>query len=86
MVQNLATPLEEACPLWVISRHLQRKTACPLCPQKRTCAVQLGMSAKCQKRTLVRSNGMSALGNSRLSCPALVHYHPSVAAMRVANT
>ena len=24
---------------------------CPLCPQKRTCAVQLRMSAKCQKRT-----------------------------------
>ena len=25
--------------------------ACPLYPQKRTCAVQLGMSALCQKRT-----------------------------------
>ena len=24
---------------------------CPLYPQKRTCAVQLGMSARCQKRT-----------------------------------
>ena len=24
------------CPLWVISRHLQRKKACPLCPRKRT--------------------------------------------------
>ena len=24
---------------------------CPLFPQKRTCAVQLGMSALCQKRT-----------------------------------
>ena len=27
------------CPLWVISGHLQCKTACPLYPQKRTCAV-----------------------------------------------
>ena len=25
--------------------------ACPLYPRKRTCAVQLAMSAKCQKRT-----------------------------------
>src|SRR5262245_14137482 len=24
------------CPLWVKSRHVQRKTACPLYPQKRT--------------------------------------------------
>ena len=30
------------CPLWVISGHLQCKKACPLYPQKRTCAVQLG--------------------------------------------
>ena len=28
------------------ARH--RKRSCPLYPQKRTCAVQLGMSAKCQ--------------------------------------
>ena len=33
------------CPLWVKSRHLQCKRSCPLHPQKRTCAVQLGMSA-----------------------------------------
>src|SRR5215471_11021624 len=26
-----------SCPLWVISRHVQRKRACPLYPQKRTC-------------------------------------------------
>src|SRR6516164_3669626 len=32
------------CPLWVTSRHVQRKTACLLYPRKRTCAVQLGMS------------------------------------------
>jgi len=30
------------------SRHLQRKTACPLLLQERTCAVQLEMSAKGQ--------------------------------------
>ena len=27
------------CPLWVKSRHVQRKRSCPLYPQKRTCAV-----------------------------------------------
>ena len=37
------------CPLWVISRHLQCKTSCPLYTQKRTCAVQLRMSAKRQR-------------------------------------
>jgi enoyl-CoA hydratase/carnithine racemase len=36
---------EELCPLWVKSRHLRRKKSCPLYPRKRTCAVQLGMSA-----------------------------------------
>jgi hypothetical protein len=28
------------CPLWVKSGHMQRTTACPLYPRKRTCAVQ----------------------------------------------
>jgi len=32
-------------PLWVKSRHLQCTPSCPLYPQKRTCAVQLAMSA-----------------------------------------
>ena len=36
-----------ACPLWVISGHLQGKTACPLYPRKRTCAVHQPMSALC---------------------------------------
>src|SRR5262249_7056351 len=35
----------------VKSRHSQRKKTCPLHPRKRTCALQLGMSAKGQKRT-----------------------------------
>ena len=39
------------CPLWVKSRHLQRKKRCPLYPQKRTCAVHKLMSAKCHYRT-----------------------------------
>jgi hypothetical protein len=29
-----------------------RTWSCPLCPRRRTCAVQLGMSAMGQKRTL----------------------------------
>src|SRR5262249_55122372 len=42
------------CPLWVISGHMRRKKACPLYPRKRTCALQLGMSALGQKRTFPR--------------------------------
>ena len=49
------------CPLWVISGHLQCKTACPLYPQKRTLRGSVGMSAKCQKRTLAPVQAMSAL-------------------------
>src|SRR5262249_29311429 len=39
----------------VKSRHMQCTTACPLYPRKRTCAVQLAMSALGQKRTLPTS-------------------------------
>src|SRR5262245_56574105 len=42
-------------PLWVIIGHLQCGHACPLYPQERTCAVQLGMSALGQKRTSART-------------------------------
>jgi len=48
MVSAEISLLKGACPLWVISGLMQCKTACPLYPRKRTCAVQLGMSAKCQ--------------------------------------
>jgi hypothetical protein len=39
------------CPLWVISGHFAVQLPCPLYPRKRTCALQRGMSALCQKRT-----------------------------------
>jgi len=32
--------LSVACPLWVKSRQMQCKTACPFYPQKQTCAVR----------------------------------------------
>ncbi len=48
---NLRFRAMPACPLWVISRHLHRNKSCLLYPRKRTCAVQLGMSALGQKRT-----------------------------------
>ena len=35
-----ASTLRPQCPLWVKSRHVQRKRSCPLYPQKRT-SVQL---------------------------------------------
>src|SRR4029450_3037717 len=38
-------PLANACPLWVISGHFAAQSSCPLYPRKRTCAVQLQMSA-----------------------------------------
>src|SRR5215472_19230649 len=42
------------CPLWVISRHVHCKRPCPLYPRKRTCAVQLEMSALGHKQTFQR--------------------------------
>ena len=42
------SPFACRCLLWVINRHGDKSTRCPLYPRKRTCAVQLGMSAKCQ--------------------------------------
>jgi hypothetical protein len=39
-------------PLWVISGHFAMRKRCPLYPRKRTCAVQIRMSALGQKRTL----------------------------------
>ena len=44
---RIATKRGYRCLSWVISRHVRCKRACPLYPRKRTCAVQLGMSAKC---------------------------------------
>ena len=46
------------CLLWVISGHLQCKTACPLYSQKRTSNGGARMSATCHKRTIkgLRSN------------------------------
>jgi len=42
---------EGPCSLWVIIGHLHRNGPCPLYPRKRTCAVQLAMSAMGHKRT-----------------------------------
>src|SRR5262245_43672234 len=39
--------------LCTVVKELNGKWSCPLYPQKRTCAVQLGMSALGQKRTFV---------------------------------
>ena len=49
---NLGLRATAGCPLWFKSRHVQCTHPCPRYPRKRTCAVQLGMSAKCQLRTL----------------------------------
>ena len=51
---KLVTNHSLECPLWVISGHVRRNKSCPpLYPQKRTCAVQLSMSALCQKQTFI---------------------------------
>jgi hypothetical protein len=44
-----------------MGQKMRCKKACALYPRKRTCAAQLGMSAKGQKRTF-STIGMSALG------------------------
>ena len=36
MKRSEHSAVQSKCPLWVKSRHLQRKKACPLYPQKRT--------------------------------------------------
>jgi len=41
------------CPLWVKSGHRIRSAPCPLYPQKQTSAGRIGMSALCQKQTLL---------------------------------
>src|SRR5262249_7345960 len=53
--------------LRVKSRHVQRKTACPLYPQKRTCASHKIKSALGQKPTLhrlIRSSRPRALAST----------------------
>src|SRR4030095_12443282 len=47
-------PAYGSCLLWVKSRPSRCNRVCPLYPRNRTCAVQLGMSAKGQKRTFGR--------------------------------
>jgi len=47
-IAALVTSELTECPLWVKSRHMHCKKACPLYPQERTCAVQLGTSAMSQ--------------------------------------
>src|SRR5215813_3271707 len=42
---------ERRCPLWVISRHMQCTTSCPLYPRKRHQIRHNGMSAKGYKPT-----------------------------------
>jgi hypothetical protein len=48
-IADLRCLLPFRCPLWVRSGHMQCTNS--LYPRKRTCAVQLGMSALGQKRT-----------------------------------
>jgi hypothetical protein len=44
-------PTQSARPHWVISRHCQRSSECPLHPRKRTSNKTVAMSAQCQKPT-----------------------------------
>ena len=60
----------------VRSRHVQRISRCPLYPQKRTCAVQLAMSALGQKRTHAARQNYTESEAAKLN----EHYRP-VAAM-----
>ena len=75
-----------ACPLWVKSRHVQRKRACPLYPRKRTCAAQ-------QKGSLfdhLVGTGRSDFYNAPTACPyrdfARPRLRPSGAARRRSGT
>src|SRR5262245_42197884 len=52
-------PPSVPCPLWVKSRHSVQENRCSLCPQKRTSAERIGMSAKCHKQTWSRSAALA---------------------------
>jgi len=54
-----ANHVQSKCPLWVKIRHRHAPAWCPLYPRERTCAVQLSMSAKCQKQTRAVHRGVS---------------------------
>src|SRR5262249_7571794 len=60
-----------ALPPIATAKADMRKWSCPLCPQKRTCALQLRMSAMGQKRTSgVRVPAPSLLGRPPNNPPA----------------
>ena len=39
MKRSEHSAVQSKCPLWVKSRHVQRKSRCPLCPQERTFSI-----------------------------------------------
>src|SRR5262249_49422786 len=58
----MEVPAAAPCPLWVKSRHMQRKTACPLYPKATSNAIY-EISAKGQKQ---HSDDVAAEGGSSL--------------------
>src|SRR4029078_1097561 len=60
------------CPLWVISRHNDPFTSCPLYPRQRTFVGAGGMSEKCHKRTCTKSSARSVHVHGVAWLPALV--------------
>jgi hypothetical protein len=52
VLRNFPPILPIKCPLWVISGHCAMRKPCPLYPRKRTLRGLIGMSAKCQLRTI----------------------------------
>ena len=54
------------------------KTLCPLYPEKRTCAAQLGMSAMGQEQTYAPQKGMSALPPKATAKADMVCVTPAV--------
>jgi hypothetical protein len=59
------------CPLWVKSGHEALKSRCPLYPQKRTSNGTLRMSALCQKRTHVQTEGTAIINLKTAKVPGL---------------
>jgi hypothetical protein len=50
-----------ACPLRIISRHCRRTFECPLYPRKQTSPSVVGTSAKCQQRTIAKTQASYGL-------------------------
>ena len=62
------------CPLWVKSRHVQRKTLCPLYPRKRTFRHSAVRAREELLEFYHRHHGCNRVGNETILVGGMVHF------------